>query len=227
MPGRQRTTISEDEAQRAIYIDFEGTAVDPPSLLGAAWLDGNDILFIQYVLEPALWPAAEAKSSAVGRFCESADWQNLAELRRIAEAEDRRVLAWSTHEQHELASRVPSGDDAEWFGENVINAIPIARRWKRKVFPNVELLVDPNNPMKGKHQLHHYMKLIGYPVPTAFGPGNSAQRIRYVRSMLTKKGGDYDALTAVAKAKWTKALEHNWHDCNGMREVILRCAEDV
>ena len=34
------------EAKRAFYIDFEGTAVDPPSLLGVAWFDGDEVCFV-------------------------------------------------------------------------------------------------------------------------------------------------------------------------------------
>lgn len=41
--------------------------------------------------------------------------------------------------------------------------------------------------------------------------------------MLAKRGGDYSALTAVAKAK---ALLHNRHDCIGLREVVMRCVPD-
>ena len=39
MPNR--TNICIEEALRGIYIDFEGTAVDPPSFLGATWLHGD------------------------------------------------------------------------------------------------------------------------------------------------------------------------------------------
>ena len=88
------------EAERAIYIDFEGTETDPPSFLGAAWADdAGGLRFVQYVLEPALWPAAEATAGVCGGVLVTADWRDLAELRRIAEAEDRRIIAWSDRER--------------------------------------------------------------------------------------------------------------------------------
>ncbi len=219
--------LTPADAERAIYIDFEGTAVDPPSLLGAEWLDEDEVYFIQYVMEQALWPAAEAKAGAQGRSCEPASWADLAEVRRLAESEARHVVAWSIHERDELASRLPEPGDRVWFAEHVINAIPLAKRWKRKYHADVLFEVNPKPRMRGRHQLHRYFELIGYSVPKAFGPGNSAQRIRHVREMVTKKGGDYSALTPTAKAKWTKALEHNWHDCNGLRELVIRCARDL
>lgn len=221
---RRDAPLTLSEVERAIYIDFEGTAVDPPSLLGALWVDGDDDYFIQYVVEPQLWPAARAKSGAEGRFCEPANWDDLTEIRLLAEDEGRRVIAWSNHESEDLATHVVAEDDREWFRDNVLNAIPIARRWKRVAFPDVVFNVDPKNPMRGRHQLQRYFDLIGYSVPSALGPGNSAQRIRYVRNMLEKKDGQFAALTPTAKAKWTKALEHNLHDCKGLRALMVRCA---
>jgi hypothetical protein len=72
--------LTIDEAVRAVYIDFEGTAVDPPSFLGAEWWERDDLHFVQYVLEPALWPAAEATR---GQSCEVATWEDLSQIRRI------------------------------------------------------------------------------------------------------------------------------------------------
>ena len=50
MPAKAKP-VTVLEAQRAFYIDFEGTAVDPPSLLGVAWHDGKKDHFVQHVLE--------------------------------------------------------------------------------------------------------------------------------------------------------------------------------
>jgi hypothetical protein len=218
--------LTLSEAQRAIYIDFEGTAVDPPSLLGIVWRDGDEVKFVQYVVEEELWPAAEAKSPDHGGECRKATWADLAEIRHRAESERRRVFAWSTHEADVLSEHVPSQADREWFAANVENAILNAKAWKKINHPDVIFRKDPKNPYVGKNQLHKYFGLINYDVPKAFGPGNSAQRIRKVREMLKERGGDYSALTGTKKGQWTKALEHNWHDCDGLREVILQCAAD-
>jgi hypothetical protein len=51
----------------------------------------------------------------------------------------------------------------------------------------------------------------------------ASSRIAAVRDQL-KNGRPTHNLTAVAKAKWTKVLDYNWHDCNGMREVAIRAA---
>ena len=223
MPPKKPTQISPIEADRAIYIDFEGTAVDPPSFLGAAWADGDDRFFVQFVIEQALWPAARAKADMPDRIVEPSTWNNLTQLRALAETENRLVIAYTEHESQSLRENV-DGEAGVWFGSNVINALPIAKAWKRLAFPDVVFKKDPKRPMRGKHQLDRYFKLIGYDVPKAFGPDNSAQRIRATREMLTRKNGDYAALTPTVKAKWTKALQHNWHECDGLHELMLRCA---
>ena len=122
---------------------------------------------------------------------------------------------------------MPEAAERQWFGDHVINGIPIAKQWKKRAYPDVTFEVDPKAPLNGRNQLSRYLDLIGYSVPRAHGPGNSAQRIRYVRDMLARNDGDYAALTPTAKGKWTKALEHNWHDCNGLRALMVRCAVDA
>ena len=217
--------LTSEEAQRAIYIDFEVTAVDPPSFLGVLWFsDSGERDFKQLILEEALWPMTIGKPSTEFGPCTKETWKGLGAIRKLSVDEERLVIAWSTHESSELAQRV-DGLDGEWFSENVVNAIPIAKFWKKKAFPEVVFKKSPKKWKMGKNSLDQYMRLIDYQVPKAFGPGNSASRIRAVREMLLKKGGDYSLLTPTAKGKWTKALLHNWHDCNGMREVMIRCAE--
>jgi len=219
--------LTVSEAQRAIYIDFEGTAVDPPSLLGVAWFDDDKVRFVQYVVEEDLWPAAEAKSPDYGGDCRKATWTDLAEIRRRAETEHRRVFAWSTHEATALGKYVSNDGDREWFAANVENAIPYAKAWKKANHPDVVFKKDPKNPFLGKNRLNRYFGLIDYDVPKAFGAGNTAQRIRKVREMLNNKGGDYSALTVTKKGQWTKVLKHNWYDCDGLREIVLECAADL
>tara|TARA_B100000902_G_scaffold308715_1_gene297933 strand:+ start:40 stop:696 length:657 start_codon:yes stop_codon:yes gene_type:complete len=216
MPNR--TTINMEEARRGIYIDFEGTAVDAPSFLGATWVDGDAQNFVQYVLEEALWPAAQAKEQ-----CRVSKWGGLKEIKELSEREERLIFAWSTHESVDLKKYAPDG---EWFSSNVINAIPIAKKWRKEFHPHVVFKKDPKQPMLGKNRLDRYLKLIGYDVPPMHGPGNSAKRIKYVRDMLKRKDGDFSALTPTAKRKWTNALKHNWHDCDGMRKLLITIAQE-
>ena len=84
----------------------------------------------------------------------------------------------------------------------------------------------PHEPFSPKHQLQRYLDLIGYETAFIHQGGQTAKRIRTVRGMLPKKGDDYAQLTPGAKKAWTNVLQHNWDDCNGMRELTIHCAED-
>jgi hypothetical protein len=82
-------------------------------------------------------------------------------------------------------------------------------------------------PGAGKHRLKAYLSLIGYRLPTYFGERQAAQRISYVREQLLKRNHKFEALTPTAKAKWTKVLDYNWHDCYGLRELMLHVTRDI
>jgi hypothetical protein len=71
------------------------------------------------------------------------------------------------------------------------------------------------------------MKLIGYSVPATHGPGNTGARISYIRERLPSRGGNFCRLTPTTKSKWTNVLQHNRHDCVGMRAVVMRAAADL
>ena len=68
------------------------------------------------------------------------------------------------------------------------------------------------------------MEATDYKVPAIHGPGNTAQRILYVRNQVLRKG-NFDAISPSAKTKWTNVLSHNYHDCVGLRHVMVSLAE--
>lgn len=216
------TVFDYSEVDPSIYVDLEGTQYDPPSLLGVLYprgLEQDGAAFIQYVFEETLFPAANFRLSGTGdgSWCQtaSAAW-TFAHVLQLASGYDRHIVAWSQHELN-VARECLDPTDFERFRARYINAIPFARKWRRKVHPG---LVPPKSLRRGRNQLDWNIKLVGMSLPTAFGPGNTASRIRDVRGQLFKRAGDFNALTPVAKAKWTKLLKHNYFDCLGTREVL-------
>lgn len=214
--------IPETDPGRAIYVDFEGTKLDPPSLLGVFYSDTecSEDRFVQYVIEPGLSPAGDAKPQCVNRSLEA----TLQEIVDLSRSEERMIVAWSSREALAVDRYSSNSRLNEYFINHLIDAKAIAKRWKQRFFPRVRF---PYITGQGRHRLAAYMKLTGYPVSSSHGPGNTGQRIRYVRQQLLKRGGDYQALTSVAKAKWTNLLAHNRHDCSGMRHVFQRASEEM
>ena len=220
--------ISHQEAEVGIYIDFEGTATDPSSFVGVLYKRGDTLLWDQVVFEEALRPlVADYKSDKLrgvtqprmGEFTKT-----FKDLRAIAEDDGRLLFAFSEREIDELRERLPK-EELDWWEANLLNVRKYAVKWKRKNHPDV--VFERVKFRGGKNSLDNFLKLIRFNVPSILGPGNSAQRIRYVRNMLNKWGGDPNKLTVVAKGKWTKALNHNWYDCIGTRELMIEIHKEI
>jgi hypothetical protein len=212
------TTITPTEARRAIVIDFEGTMKDPASLLGVH-IDGHHhVVVVEEQLADAATHRVLGIDISYGTLVETLD-----DIRRRAQHEGRRVFAWSEREIDEILVTV-DGDDADWWQANLENARPIAKRWRNRhgfVLPTIPT-ADPYRSTA--NPLAAYLALIGYQVPKVHGPGHTGQRIKDVRIQLARRGR-FSALTAVAKGKWTKLLQHNRHDCAGLHALLVEIAD--
>jgi len=209
--------ITPKDAEKAIYIDFEGNADESPTLLGALYVDSttNRDVFIQYVHEEVFYPAGEAKEDCINASIEEA----FTSLAKIASRDDRLFFAWSSHEKATAEEFLRNRRLKKLVVERIIDCKGIARKWKNRFHRDVEF---PYVTGQGRHRLSEYMKLVDYQIPKTAGPGNTGKRLRDIRAQLTNKDGDYQKLTGVAKRKWTNLLSHNRHDCLGMREVSLK-----
>lgn len=211
--------LDREAARRAICIDFEGTAVDPPAVLGVA-CEGT---WSASVVEPQLWPMA-ARGNRHGRVTADQAVDVLRSLRQRAIDEDRRILAWTMREIAAIRRLLPD-DEILWWEQNLVNAMHIARRWKNR--NRLRVTVEPvmDGRRVNRNALSSYMAAIGYEVPPMHGAGNTARRIRSVQRPL-ESHGSVDRLTSTQKAKWTNLLEHNRHDCLGMAAVVETATRD-
>ena len=89
--------ITASEVDKGIYIDFEGNAGAAPTMLGVLYTDlaSSQEVFTQYVLDEAFYPAGDAKEECVNLSMN----ETFSLLAELARAGDRRLFAWSTHEQ--------------------------------------------------------------------------------------------------------------------------------
>lgn len=195
--------ITLEQAKQAAYIDFEGYAERPPSLLGIQIDDRLE----QVVLDPRLAEAGRAKGLRISELP--------IEARRLIEdcqKHNRRIVAFSQHELNVIAEY--GGVDV---GDFYADARKIARRWKAKCYPSA---VDSCKTLK------EYLEFIEYPRGAHLGLRKTTSRLSAVADMLEKRH-EYAELTAVVKAKWTKLLDHNGIDCDGMRELVMRAAREL
>jgi len=71
-----------------------------------------------------------------------------------------------------------------------------------------------------QQDLGSYLRFIGYEVPEEVRHG-AGTWIANVRERLANADGSYEAMSPGGKRDWQRLLEHNRHDCFGMREVML------
>ena len=204
---RRFRILSSAEALRALYIDFEGEKDKPPVLLGAHRRGRGATPFVHFVVV----------DQAFASLLEPATWLRdaIENIVRRAEHRDRRIVAWSEHELGVV--RKLCADDPDLvarFEARFANARAVAERWRNKCH-------DGDRPDPGR--LVDYLGLIGYPLPDEAVGGGVGETIRLIRDRLDRGLPPTDG----QRARWSRLLEHNRHDCVGMRKVCLRATREI
>lgn len=233
--------LSLDEARRAFYLDVEGPRNGPPSFVGLRYDEDDgcprfEQIILEGVLRPVLalerplfhhWPSAFTQPEGrVGKHRHVVPSRSaatlasfLTDLAHRAQQEDRLIVSWSSYDAVIISS---AGDVSPDLRRSLLSLWRDAKRtckkWRRQVLPD--------QPVTAGHHLKEYLRHVGYDVPTHLGILQASARIAAVRTQLARKE-DANALTPVAKAKWTKVLDYNWHDCNGLRELTLIAASGL
>jgi hypothetical protein len=195
--------ITPTEAFRAVYVDFEGFAEKPPSLIGIVC----EYEFYQVVLSEELRPAADYKGlraqtvSEIGR-----------ELITRCQSENRLIVGYSQAELQEF----------ECYGGLELgllyrDARMIGRRWINRLHPG-----DVT-----EWRLKTLLEYIGYAASPHLGDGVVTTRLRSVLTGLARTQGDYARLTPTQKRKWTNLLQYNRIDCLGMRDLVMRASAEM
>lgn len=215
------TPLTEAEARRALYVDFEslGNALDQPAILGSLVVDGRDD-FRQFILNDLLRAAAVArKGVCINTSAEAAVLAVIEEAERHARA----IVSWSTHEA-KVVRAVCSASLAERFDALHRNAIDTAKPWKRALYRTVPFRLKQ---FGGKHPLKEYLRMIAYPLPANIRPAAPAKWLKHTIQQIEANEGRYKHITPEAKRDWHKLLLYNEHDCRGMRAVMTLAAHEL
>ena len=198
--AKQFKQMTPAEARTAFYVDFEGGKDAPPVLIGILRKHTQ-----QYVVEPAfrsLGPAYLELRQAV------------ATVVTRAEKQDRRIVSWSEHDLEIVRSLTHEPELIRRFEARYANGRALAARWATRVSA-IE------KPATG--DLERYFELVGYDVPESAGPGQVGATVRSLRQRLAAGRRPTDDQLE----RWADLLEHNRHDCEGMRVVCIRAATDL
>ena len=206
---------------RAIVIDFESFQDGPPLLCGTL-IDGD---FQQTVFDERLQPAAQTKYIPVLPACDY-----LRQLVKRASSEDRHFIAFSTKERNDINQIV----DCD-ISERYVNALKIAKRWRKQVAPAEHQRVARKRRRMRERRRYvggygnrfiDFAKLAGIPIPSDYGLGCEAKRIRDTINQLERRR-EYTNLTPCVKGKWTKALKHNRFDVEGLSKLCALMLKDI
>ena len=199
------------------FLDFETNKKGDFYLAGYA----SSGKFRQVILTPRLRGLAEELEA---KLTLPEDFPR--DFLKCARAHQATIVAYSTAEQNTLMSLLP--DDQALLGSvQYLNLAKAARSWirkyKQKEFEALPPLVKSANEFfKKQHpkSLVSICRLIGFNAPTDYAIGKTTSRFNTVINALKKKNHDYPSLTAVQKAKATKALKHNRYDVESMVELL-------
>ena len=86
-------------------------------------------------------------------------------------------------------------------------------------------MASRNSTSSEWHSLANYLALIEYEVPPEYGPGVVAAAIDHLRTELIATDGA-GPLSEEAGFGWQQAVMHNFHDCNGMRQLMVKCGTE-
>jgi hypothetical protein len=199
--------LSAAEALRALYIDFEGEKDEAPVLLGVHRRGRGARPFVhQDVLDEAF---ANLGAPAISLH------QAVEKVVRRAERRDRRIVSWSEHDL-EVVRTLRDQDPAlvARFEARYANALDVARRWRNRCHGG-------DRPASGR--LADYLPLVDYAVPEEAARGHVGETIRLLLPRLARGVPP----TAAQQRRWGRLLEHNRHDCIGMRQVCLRATREL
>ncbi len=200
--------LTAEEAERALYVDFEGQTDKAPVLLGILRRRGrgDEPSVFQLVVDPefeAAGPALRGLRDAV----------EVLVLR--AESGDRRIVSWSEHDLEVVRRmRDENPDLVARFERRYVNALAVAKRWATR-------LHQDDKPGTGK--LAGYLAMIGYRVPLAAAAGDVGDTIGALRPTLAAGR----PITPLQKERWARLRAHNQHDCAGMKMVCLRATREL
>ena len=192
LPSEKR--ISRLDAERAIYIDFEGFVKEAPALIGIQVEES----FIQLVLDERLSGAAKYKNA----IDVMSGQQVISDLVARSVQEDRRIVAFSSFEKEQCL---------RWYHVDIsshyVNAKSVAGRWVRKV-----------NPETRCRTLRDFEVFTGYQRSRDTGRQRNTSCLNAALRDLDRYG---ELHNAAPKRHWTNLLKHNRQDVEAMKHVVI------
>lgn len=201
--------LTHAEARRALYIDFEGEKDRVPALLGVHRRGRGARPYVHHdiIIEAFASTEPDAATTALARA--------VRKLLQRAESNDRRIVAWSEHELKVIRRDLAHEPELiRRFEARFANARRIAIKWRNRCH-------EGTKPPTGS--LPDYLTLLAYRVPDDAVGGDVGATLRAIR--LRHEQGRLPTPGQVER--WERVIEHNRHDCIGMRQLCLVATDEM
>jgi hypothetical protein len=199
-PKKQCSDITLIEAERAIYIDFEGFEEKAPHLIGVL----IDDTYQSIVLDPELTLAADAKQLPVMGLNDL----NQSLVRQCVQV-DRYIIGFTSNEKN-VVQEYADIDISHRYRD----AHKVAKTWANRL---------PGGKPES-WRLVTFLKFIGFEY-TNYGQSLVTKWLRAVIDKSNKEGS-LEACTPTVKSHWTKLLKYNEQDCRGTKAIMLHALLD-
>ncbi len=222
----QNRPITPEEAQRALYLDFEGRGpsradLDPLPLIGGVCCESEYTATALDISVEMIAERPEVDFMTLDHF--------LGELLDQATFEERRIVFWTSHEKTLFTSRgYPPGDTG--FDVRVpTRKHPDLKDYFREFRSNNKKIRGPGAAKTTKSALRTkafgLLAIIaddlGLKRPANYGPGFVGKWLRTMQEQnQSKSGTGYDRWSPSGKRNTTKLLKHNEHDCRATEYLI-------
>ena len=220
--------ITRKEIDNAVFVDFEGSGTKPNEepdfsnpdarkFVGVLWMT-NRLKLRQFILDPSLNLCAKSFNADESGLCDEhkITWcgnRKRAEEKVIKLLLDTTgpIISWSEHDWNVMESMMGSDhfsdDDRKNIKNRWRNALQTVRPWNTVTLQ--KRVVD--------NKLLNYLELIGY--VTDSEKGGMSDKLNYL-SKVAKGKRNPDELTSKQLDMWRHVYEHNFHDLEGMRQVL-------
>ncbi len=177
---------------KSIFLDFEGFIDAPPSLAGLLY-QGN---FQQIVLTESL-QGCEGHSNLTYLTIEDF----FERLMEKVVNQDLMIVAYTSREMSVFEEYGYSEIQDHYY-----DAHKVLKKWFNK---------NHYDSRPRPFDLYSVLKYFEFPLKN-YGNRQTTQRIRYMEDQLVRHDGDFTKVTPVAKQKWSKVLNYNKQDVEGM-----------
>jgi hypothetical protein len=176
----------------AVFLDFEGFMDSPPSLAGVLY-QGN---FQQVVLTESL-KGCEGYSDL--RYLPIDDF-----FQKLMDSVVQRNLVIVAYTSREMSVFEEFGYSE--IKDHYYDAHKVLKKWFNQ---------NHHKERPRPFDLYSVLNFFNYPLKS-YGNRQTTQRIRYMEDQLARHQGDFTKATPVAKQKWSKVLNYNRQDVEGM-----------